>query len=68
MGKNILYYGCDYSYRDFLYRDELVGMPTLTLNTAFWKEDNVFVQHRMMENSKELYKMVMDGAVFYVCG
>lgn len=63
-----MYYGCDYSDRDFLYRDEIVGMPTLDLHTAFWKEENVFVQQRMLENSKELYKAVMDGSVFYVCG
>jgi sulfite reductase (NADPH) flavoprotein alpha-component len=62
-----LFYGCDYKDRDFFYRDELAGMPTLQF-TAFWKEENVFVQHRMLENSKYLYDLIMGGAVVYVCG
>ncbi|MGM0877992.1 MAG: hypothetical protein ACQEWV_25515 [Bacillota bacterium] len=59
---------------DFLYQEELEqyqkdGVLT-RLETAFSRdtEQKVYVQHRMLENSKELFEWLENGAYFYVCG
>ena len=31
-------------------------------------EEKVYVQHRMLAHSKELFSWLQDGAAFYVCG
>ena len=31
-------------------------------------DEKVYVQHRMLENSRELYAWLQEGAYFYVCG
>jgi sulfite reductase (NADPH) flavoprotein alpha-component len=73
-GKSWLFFGDQYSATDFLYQDELEkyqkeGVLT-KLDTAFSRdtEQKVYVQHKMLENSKELYQWLQDGAYFYVCG
>jgi sulfite reductase (NADPH) flavoprotein alpha-component len=40
------------------------------LDTAFSRDQNfkVYVQHRMLENAKELWNWLERGAHFYVCG
>jgi len=70
----ILYFLFSYSATDFLYQDELEqyqeeGILT-NLNTAFSRdtEQKVYVQHKMFENSKELYQWLQNGAYLYVCG
>ena len=32
------------------------------------RDEKVYVQHRMLEHSKELYQWLQEGAYFYVCG
>ncbi|MFE7083982.1 sulfite reductase flavoprotein subunit alpha [Priestia megaterium] len=73
-GKSWLFFGDRYSATDFLYQDELEryqekGVLT-NLDTAFSRdtEQKVYVQHEMLENSKELYQWLQNGAYFYVCG
>ena len=31
-------------------------------------DEKVYVQHRLLENSRELYAWLQEGACFYVCG
>jgi sulfite reductase (NADPH) flavoprotein alpha-component len=31
-------------------------------------EEKVYVQHRMLEQSKEFFQWLEDGAVLYICG
>ena len=31
-------------------------------------EEKVYVQHRMLEHSQELYEWLQEGAVVYICG
>ena len=73
-GRTWLFFGDQHVATDFLYRDELEqyqkdGVLT-KLDTAFSRDTDqkVYVQHKMLENSKELYEWIESGAYFYVCG
>ena len=73
-GRSWLIFGDQYSATDFLYQDELEqyhrdGVLT-RLETAFSRdtEQKVYVQHKMLENSQELFQWLENGSYFYVCG
>ncbi|MEH7419229.1 sulfite reductase subunit alpha [Neobacillus drentensis] len=73
-GRTWLFFGDQHAASDFLYQDELDkyqkdGILT-KLETAFSRdsEQKVYVQHKMLENSKELFEWLENGAYFYVCG
>lgn len=73
-GRNWLFFGGRSSSSDFLYRDELEGMRSdghLTrFDTAFSRdqENKVYVQNRMMEQSRLFWQWLQEGASVYVCG
>jgi sulfite reductase (NADPH) flavoprotein alpha-component len=73
-GRSWLFFGDQHEKSDFLYQDELDQFQkdgVLTrLVTAFSRdtEKKVYVQDRMLENSKELFEWLENGAYFYVCG
>jgi sulfite reductase (NADPH) flavoprotein alpha-component len=73
-GRNWLFFGNQRFSEDFLYREELealVESRTLTrLSTAFSRDqaDKVYVQHRLLEESAELWRWLASGAHVYVCG
>jgi sulfite reductase (NADPH) flavoprotein alpha-component len=69
-----LFFGDRHAATDFLYKDELEqhqkdGVLT-RLDTAFSRDkvQKVYVQHKILENSKELFDWLENGAWFYVCG
>lgn len=73
-GKNWLFFGNPNVSSDFFYQYELKsyledGLLT-RLDTAFSRDqkEKIYVQHRMLENSVELWKWLQEGAYFYVCG
>ncbi len=73
-GRNWLFFGEQRSATDFFYRDEFEkyqadGVLT-RLDTAFSRDQDykIYVQHRMLEASKELFEWLEGGATFYVCG
>jgi sulfite reductase (NADPH) flavoprotein alpha-component len=74
-GKNWVFFGNPHSKTDFFYEEELMryrkdGLLT-KLDTAFSRDqkDKIYVQHRMLQRSRELWKWIHeDGAVIYVCG
>lgn len=59
---------------DFLYQTEwqawLKNGVLTKMDVAFSRDTDqkVYVQHRMLERSKELFRWLEDGAVVYVCG
>lgn len=73
-GKAWLFFGDQHAASDFLYQDELAQYQkdgALTkLDTAFSRDSDqkVYVQHKMLENSQELFQWIDNGAYFYVCG
>lgn len=73
-GKSWLFYGDQRFSTDFLYQIEwqrLLKDGVLTrMDVAFSRdtERKVYVQHRMMEKSRELYAWLQEGAHVYVCG
>jgi sulfite reductase (NADPH) flavoprotein alpha-component len=73
-GKNWLFFGDQHRQYDFLYSEEFVAMQAsgfLTrMDLAFSRdqEEKVYVQTRMLEQSRELFAWLEEGAHFYVCG
>jgi sulfite reductase (NADPH) flavoprotein alpha-component len=73
-GKNWLFFG-EQRYRcDFFYREEFEMMQREGIlsrfDLAFSRDQaqKVYVQHRMLEHSREIYEWLEEGAHFYVCG
>ncbi|MEF3304430.1 assimilatory sulfite reductase (NADPH) flavoprotein subunit [Paenibacillus sp. GYB003] len=73
-GKSWLFYGDQHFSTDFLYQTEwqrLLKDGVLTrMDVAFSRDTDrkVYVQHRMLEKSRELYAWLQEGAYVYVCG
>jgi sulfite reductase (NADPH) flavoprotein alpha-component len=73
-GKNWLFFGDQTRADDFIYEQEMLawqksGLLT-RLDLAFSRDqqEKIYVQHRMLENAKELYGWLEEGGYFYVCG
>jgi sulfite reductase (NADPH) flavoprotein alpha-component len=73
-GKNWLFFGeqrskCDYFYRQEFEAFEKQGVLT-KFHTAFSRDQpyKIYVQHRLLENAREVYAWLQEGAYFYVCG
>jgi len=73
-GRNWLFFGEQRRATDFLYGDEFQeyqrkGMLH-RLDLAFSRDQphKIYVQHRMLEQAKELWSWLQNGAYFYVCG
>ncbi len=73
-GRNWLFFGERSAATDFLYREELEAMRAdghLTyLDTAFSRDQDrkIYVQDLMMQNARQLWGWIEDGAFLYVCG
>ncbi|MCA1295509.1 assimilatory sulfite reductase (NADPH) flavoprotein subunit [Paenibacillus sp. alder61] len=73
-GKTWLFYGDQRFSTDFLYQVEwqrwLKEGVLTRMDVAFSRdsEQKVYVQHRMLEKSRELYAWLQDGAAVYICG
>ena len=73
-GQSWLFFGAQRSGRDFLYRDELMAWKEsgrlVRLDTAFSRDqsEKVYVQHRLLEQSRSIYHWLESGALIYVCG
>jgi sulfite reductase (NADPH) flavoprotein alpha-component len=73
-GRNWLIFGEQHRATDFLYGDELLEYQRSDklhrLDLAFSRDQahKIYVQHRMLEQSKELWTWLRNGAYFYVCG
>ena len=73
-GKSWLFFGDQHFVTDFLYQTEwqnyLKDGVLTKLDVAFSRdtEEKVYVQHRLLEHSQELFDWLQEGAVVYVCG
>ncbi|MEN0001228.1 MAG: sulfite reductase subunit alpha [Pseudomonadota bacterium] len=73
-GKNWLFFGDQTRAHDFIYQDEIGKFSKSgrlsRLDLAFSRDqkEKIYVQHRMLENGKDLYAWLEDGGYFYVCG
>ncbi|MBW5469145.1 assimilatory sulfite reductase (NADPH) flavoprotein subunit [Brevibacillus formosus] len=73
-GKTWLFFGDQHFSTDFLYQLEWqrwLKQGVLTqMDVAFSRDtsEKVYVQHRMLEKSNELYQWLQAGAHVYVCG
>lgn len=72
-GKNWLFFGewtrsHHYFYQD--YWENLQRSGKMRMDVAFSRdqEHKVYVQHKMLENGKELFRWLEEGAYFFVCG
>lgn len=73
-GKSWLFFGDQHFATDFLYQLEFQrwlkdGVLT-QMDVAFSRDSakKVYVQHRMLEKSREVFQWLEEGAVVYVCG
>jgi sulfite reductase (NADPH) flavoprotein alpha-component len=73
-GRSWLFFGERNFRSDFLYQVEwqqwLKDGVLTRLDVAFSRDgaDKTYVQHRMLEQSRDLYAWLEEGAHFYVCG
>jgi sulfite reductase (NADPH) flavoprotein alpha-component len=73
-GKAWLFYGDQHFLTDFLYQldwQRWLKEGVLTrMDVAFSRDTDkkVYVQHRMLEKSQELFQWLQEGASIYVCG
>lgn len=73
-GRNWLFFGAQHFHTDFYYQIEWLrwrakGLLT-RIDVAFSRDqaEKVYVQHRLLEQARELYAWLQDGAQVYVCG
>jgi sulfite reductase (NADPH) flavoprotein alpha-component len=73
-GRNWLFFGAQREQSDYFYKenfDRFTADGILTrIDTAFSRDQahKIYVQHRMLESSAEIWKWLEEGAHFYVCG
>lgn len=73
-GKNWLFFGDQTRKDDFIYEKEITYFKKSgllnRLDLAFSRDqkDKVYVQHKMMDASTEIFKWLEQGAYIYVCG
>ena len=73
-GPNWLFFGEQHAATDFFYRENWErwrhsGLLS-HLDLAFSRDqpETIYVQHRMLERSSDIYRWLRDGAHVYVCG
>lgn len=73
-GKNWLFFGNPNFTTDFLYQTEFqqyLKQGVLNkIDLAFSRDqaEKVYVQHKLLQKSKEVFDWIQNGAYFYVCG
>ena len=72
-GKNWLFFGeqrqkCDFYYEDFF--QQLVQENKLRLDIAFSRDQDtkIYVQDKLYENKKDIWRWLEEGAYLYICG
>jgi cytochrome P450 / NADPH-cytochrome P450 reductase len=73
LGRALLFFGCRHPDQDYLYRDELERYAAdgiVELHVAFSRlgAEKTYVQHRIAERADDVWSVLEDGGVVYVCG
>lgn len=72
-GKNWLFFGERHSKTDYFYEEfwtPLVQQNKLRLDLAFSRDqaEKIYVQHKLLANSSDLWSWLQEGAYLYLCG
>lgn len=73
-GKAWLFFGETSEKTCYFYKDEFAAYladGTLARLDTAWSRDQaekIYVQHKMLENSRQFWEWLEQGAIFYVCG
>jgi cytochrome P450/NADPH-cytochrome P450 reductase len=72
-GEAMLFFGCRHPEQDFIYADELrdwAARGVTKLHTAFSRvgERKVYVQDLIREQAAQVWRLLDQGAIIYVCG
>lgn len=73
-GKSWLFFGEQYFQKDFLYQTELQNflqtkvLSKITLAFSREQQKKIYVQHKMLEQGKELFSWIKNGATVYLSG
>lgn len=74
LGPAVLFFGCRNSSKDFIYQEELEAFlregAVTSMSVAFSRDGPAkeYVQHHMLEQAAELWKLMEAGGYLYVCG
>ncbi len=74
VGESLLFFGCRDPLQDFLYEDEMRAFEAAgvtRLHTAFSREPGkpkTYVQQAIKEQSEEVWRLLQQEAIVYVCG
>lgn len=76
VGPLVVYFGCRYSAKDYLYQDEMEALQKegviTELKVAFSRDnpkEKFYIQHNIKKDPELFYKrFVQEGGYFYLCG
>jgi cytochrome P450/NADPH-cytochrome P450 reductase len=73
VGKALLFFGCRHPQQDFIYEDELEafvkqGITKLSVAFSRLNGQKTYVQDNIKEDKEEVWQLLQEGAIVYICG
>lgn len=67
--KMLLFFGCRYSEKDYLFHEDWQKVPQLEVIAAFSREGGGYVQNKMYDAQEQIADLILNhNATIYVCG